>query len=138
MTDEELEMKRVREEADQVIKEVEEILAKAERKREKERAFAEKCRKEREQQELEWEAKWEKERMEKEKLEKGEKKVSLWVCLAIAFGLPALVLAVPDAPAGSYLASLLALTVGVPVIPILMGIALVFIADHYKKKKKDK
>lgn len=76
------------------------------------------------------------ERKEKERLEEREKKVSLWVCLGIAFGIPALVLLVPGTKIEAYVGALLVLTTGVPVIPIAIGIALAIVTGHYKKKNK--
>lgn len=77
-----------------------------------------------------------KEAEEKRAQEEKERKASLWVCLGIAFGIPALVLLVPNTGAGTYLMSLLTLTTVVPIIPILIGISLAIITSHYKKKKE--
>ena len=68
-----------------------------------------------------------------EEKQKQEKSVS-WAVILVLLGIPALVLLVPGAPKGAYLGTLVLLTVGIPILPLVLLCVLIFLACYYKKK----
>ena len=74
--------------------------------------------------------------VQKEKrLRKQEVQIVIWVTVGIFLGIPFLVFLIPGATAGSYMATVVMLMFGFPVLPILW-LAVMFPLAYYLKKRK--